>query len=102
MSRSLKKGPFIDKTLLEKVNKSKASGDNKSIKTWSRKSSISPEMVGLSFDVHNGKDFIKVFVTESMVGHKLGEFSLTRRFTGHSKKGKIAKSTGTTGRAINE
>jgi small subunit ribosomal protein S19 len=59
-------------------------------------------MVGLSFDVHNGKDFIKVFVTESMVGHKLGEFSLTRKFAGHSKKGKIAKSTGTMGRVIKE
>jgi small subunit ribosomal protein S19 len=102
MSRSLKKGPFTDDKLLKKVDDLKARGDNKTIKTWSRKSSISPEMVGLSFDVHNGKDFIKVFVTESMVGHKLGEFSPTRKFSGHSKKGKIAKSTGTMGRVINE
>jgi len=102
MSRSLKKGPFTDEKLLKKVDDLKARGDNKTIKTWSRKSSISPEMVGLSFDVHNGRDFIKVFVTESMVGHKLGEFSPTRKFSGHSKKGKIAKSTGTMGRVINE
>ena len=102
MSRSLKKGPFTDEKLLKKVDDLKARGDNKTIKTWSRKSAISPEMVGLSFDVHNGRDFIKVFVTESMVGHKLGEFSPTRKFSGHSKKGKIAKSTGTMGRVINE
>ena len=102
MSRSLKKGPYTDPTLFKKVEKLLAKGDNKTIKTWSRKSSISPEMVGLSFDVHNGKDFIRVFVTESMVGHKLGEFSPTRKFTGHSKKGKIAKSTGTMGRVIKE
>ena len=102
MSRSLKKGPYVDATLLQKVNKMRDRGDNKPIKTWARRSSISPEMVGLSFDVHNGKDFIRVFVTESMVGHKLGEFSITRKFTGHSKKGKIAKTTGTTGRTINE
>src|SRR5689334_21694562 len=98
MSRSLKKGPFIDPRLLEKINKSKASGDRKPIKTWARGSSISPEMVGLNFEVHNGKWFNPVFVTESMVGHKLGEFSPTRKFNGHSKKGKIAKSTGSTGR----
>ena len=102
MSRSLKKGPYTDEKLLKKVEALKATGGNKTIKTWSRKSSISPEMVGLSFDVHNGRDFIKVFVTESMVGHKLGEFSPTRKFSGHSKKGKIAKSTGTMGRVINE
>jgi small subunit ribosomal protein S19 len=102
MSRSLKKGPYVDATLLEKVVKMRDRGDNKPIKTWARRSSISPEMVGLSFDVHNGKDFIRVFVTESMVGHKLGEFSLTRRFTGHSKKGKIAKTTGSTGRTIKD
>ena len=97
MSRSLKKGPFIDKNLMEKVLKAKQSGDKKSIKTWARASTISPEMVGMNFDVHNGKYFNKVFVTESMVGHKLGEFSPTRKFTGHSKKGKIAKSQGSTG-----
>jgi len=99
MSRSSKKGPFIDEKLLMKVQKTKDTGDRRSIKTWSRRSTISPEMVGLNFDVHNGKIFNKVFVTESMVGHKLGEFSFTRKFTGHSKKGKIAKATGGTGRS---
>jgi small subunit ribosomal protein S19 len=98
MSRSLKKGPFIDANLVKKVTVQREKGENKPIKTWSRSSSIAPEMVGMTFEVHNGKEFIKVFVTESMVGHKLGEFSITRRFTGHSKKGKIAKSTGTAGR----
>jgi small subunit ribosomal protein S19 len=100
MSRSLKKGPYVDANLFKKVTTQRDNGQNKSIKTWARNSSISPEMVGMNFDVHNGKDFIKVFVTESMVGHKLGEFSLTRKFTGHSKKGKIAKSTGSAGRAM--
>jgi small subunit ribosomal protein S19 len=99
MARSSKKGPFVDPRLLEKVNKAKAKGDHKPIKTWSRGCTISPEMVGLNFEVHNGKWFNPVFVTESMVGHKLGEFSPTRKFNGHSKKGKIAKSTGSTGRA---
>jgi small subunit ribosomal protein S19 len=99
MARSSKKGPYVDPKLLKKVNATKTSGSNKSIKTWARKSTISPEMVGINFEVHNGKYFQKVFVTESMVGHKLGEFSPTRRFSGHSKKGKIAKATGTTGRA---
>lgn len=102
MSRSSKKGPFIDEKLLVKVNNAKATGDSKPIKTWSRSSSISPEMVGVTFEVHNGKDFIKVFVTESMVGHKLGEFSITRRFHGHSKKGKIGKSTGSVGRVLSD
>ncbi len=99
MSRSLKKGPYIDKKLNIKVMKAKQTSDKKSIKTWARSSTISPEMVGMNFDVHNGKLFLKVFVTESMVGHKLGEFSPTRKFTGHSKKGKIAKTTGSTGGA---
>lgn len=98
MARSSKKGPYIDPKLIEKVNNAKNTGDRKAIKTWSRRSSISPEMVGLNFDVHNGKYFNRVFVTESMVGHKLGEFSVTRKFTGHSKKGKIAKAMGSTGR----
>jgi len=99
MSRSLKKGPYVDPRLLAKVVKAKQEGDKKAIKTWSRACTISPDMVGFNFEVHNGKYFNKVFVTESMVGHKLGEFSLTRKFSGHSKKGKIAKSTGATGRA---
>jgi len=102
MSRSLKKGPFVDENLAKKVAAAKLKGDSKPIKTWARRSSIAPEMVGLTFDVHNGKDFFKVFVTESMVGHKLGEFVLTRKFTGHSKKGKIAKSTGTMGHVLKE
>lgn len=98
MSRSLKKGPYIDPKVLKKVQKARETGDNKPIKTWSRACSISPEMVGITFGVYNGREHLPVFVTESMVGHKLGEFSPTRKFTGHSKKGKIAKSTGSTGR----
>jgi len=99
MSRSLKKGPFVDERLLAKVISAKNTGDKKAIKTWARRCTISPDMVGFNFEVHNGKYFNKVFVTESMVGHKLGEFSITRKFTGHSKKGKIAKATGVTGRS---
>lgn len=91
MSRSLKKGPYTNVKLLEKIKKVKDSGDRKAIKTWSRRSTITPLMVGLTFDVHKGKGFEKVFVTESMVGEKLGSFALTRKFVGHSKKGKIAK-----------
>lgn len=102
MSRSLKKGPYIDDKLLMKVQKAKSEKSNKPIKTWARSSAISPEMVGVTLEVHNGKDFIKVFITESMVGHKVGEFALTRKFTGHSKKGKIAKSTGSTGRVATD
>lgn len=98
MSRSLKKGPFIDPKLQKKIEKVRSSGDSKPIKTWSRASTISPEMVGLTFAVHNGKEHISVFITESMVGHRLGEFSPTRKFTGHSKKGKVARATGTAGR----
>lgn len=86
MTRSLSKGPYIDEKLLEKVTKALAAGQKKLIKTWARASTISPEMVGFTFDVHNGKDFIQVYVTEAMVGHKLGEFSPTRKFRGHSSK----------------
>ena len=87
MSRSLKKGPYVDEKLLKKV---KALGnEQKIIKTWARRSSISPDMVGHTIAVHNGKDHIPVFVTEDMVGHKLGEFSPTRKFRGHG--GKMAK-----------
>lgn len=89
MARSLKKGPFIDEKLMKKVLKAKQTKDNTVIKTWSRRSTIFPEMVGLTFGVHNGRDHLPVFVTESMVGHKLGEFSPTRVFRGHSSK-KIA------------
>ena len=84
MPRSLKKGPFIDGHLMKKVDAAVASNDHRVVKTWSRRSTILPEMVGLTFAVHNGKKFVPVFVTENMVGHKLGEFALTRRFTGHS------------------
>ena len=89
MSRSIKKGPFIDPRLLKKV-KAQMGNDKKPIKTWSRSCVISPEMVGYTFLVHNGKDFITVFVIEDMVGHKLGEFSPTRKFRKHG--GKMAKS----------
>ena len=84
MSRSLKKGPYVDQNLIEKISKQKP--DQGPIKTWARASSISPEMVGYTFLVHNGKDFISVRVTEEMIGHKLGEFSLTRKFVKHGGK----------------
>ncbi|NQY74187.1 MAG: 30S ribosomal protein S19 [Candidatus Margulisbacteria bacterium] len=83
MSRSLKKGPFIDESLLKKIEKMNDSGQKKVIKTWSRRSTISPEMVGHNFAVHNGKKHIPVYVSENMVGHKLGEFSYTRTFKSH-------------------
>lgn len=85
MSRSSKKGPFIDFKLLKKVQKQKESGDKKPIKTWSRACIISPDFVGHTFMVHQGKNFVEVFVNESMVGHKLGEFAPTRTFRGHGK-----------------
>jgi small subunit ribosomal protein S19 len=100
MSRSSKKGPYIDEKLIQKINKILSEGGKKHINTWSRAAVITPEMVGFTFGVYNGKEFRDVFITESMVGHRLGEFSITRKFTGHSKKGKIAKATGTTGRAV--
>ena len=87
MGRSAKKGPFIDKRLLEKVAKVVSSGDRKPIKTWSRRSTVTPEFVGYTFLVHNGNKFLPVFVTENMVGHKLGEFSPTRTFKKHGVKG---------------
>lgn len=102
MSRSSKKGPYIDEKLQKKVLEAKNKNSNKPIRTWARASSISPEMVGVTLEIHNGKSFIPVFITESMVGHKVGEFAHTRRFSGHSKKGKIAKSTGTVGRVTDE
>ena len=85
MSRSLKKGPFVETRLLERVTKMNESGDNEVIKTWSRSSTIYPEMVGHTIAVHNGRQHVPVFVTESMVGHKLGEFSPTRTFRGHKE-----------------
>ncbi len=84
MPRSVKKGPFIDKPLLDKVTKQTATGDKRVVRTWSRRSVILPEMVGLTIAVHNGQKFIPVFVTENMVGHKLGEFAPTRTFRGHA------------------
>lgn len=84
MSRSLKKGPFVDDHLLKKVLQAQESGSRKVIKTWSRRSTILPEFVGLTFAVHNGKKFVPVYVTEEMIGHKLGEFSPTRTFFGHA------------------
>ena len=83
MGRSLKKGPFVDPSLLEKIERFKTSKSKQPIKTWSRRSTITPEFVGLTFNVHNGKVFNAVFVTENMVGHKLGEFSFTRTFKKH-------------------
>ncbi len=93
MPRSVKKGPFIDDHLLKKVDTAAQSGDKKVIKTWSRRSTIIPEMIGLTFAVHNGRKFIPVYVTENMVGHKLGEFSPTRTFYGHAgdKKGDVKR-----------
>ena len=84
MGRSLKKGPFVDEKLYIKVNKQVEAGTRNPIKTWARRCTIIPEFVGFTFQVHNGKVFYNVFVTEDMVGHKLGEFSLTRTFKGHS------------------
>jgi small subunit ribosomal protein S19 len=90
MSRSLKKGPFVDVPLLEKVEVMNRAGDKKVIKTWSRRSTVVPEMVGHTIAVHNGKKFIPVYITENMVGHKLGEFAPTRFFRGHTTKAEKA------------
>ncbi len=88
MGRSIKKGPYVDHKLLRKVERLDAAGKKDAVKTWSRASTILPEFVGHTFLVHNGKTHLRVFVTEEMVGHKLGEFSLTRAFRGHGGKGK--------------
>ncbi len=85
MARSVKKGPYVDEKLLKKISKTKPE-DNAVIKTWSRNSQVSPEMVGYTFGVHNGREFIPVRISEDMVGHRLGEFSLTRKFTRHGGK----------------
>jgi len=98
MSRSLKKGPYTDEKLMQKVEKARNSGDVSPIKTWARESTITPEMVGMKFLVHNGKKHEEVLVIESMIGHKLGEFAQTRKFKGHAKKGKLSKVYGSTGR----
>ena len=86
MPRSLKKGPYIEQKLLRKVNEAQGSRSNQVIKTWSRRSTVIPEMVGMTIAVHNGKKFIPVFISENMVGHKLGEFAPTRTFKGHTSK----------------
>ncbi len=86
MSRSLKKGPYIDEKLLSKIVAMNKSGDKRVIKTWARRSTISPEMVGHTLAVHNGKQFIPVYISENMVGHKVGEFSITRTYRGHTSK----------------
>ena len=87
MSRSIKKGPFVDVHLIKKVEKARSTNDKRPIKTWSRRSTILPDFVGLTIAVHNGKQHVPVYVTENMVGHKLGEFSHTRIFKGHSRAG---------------
>ncbi|MCL6566926.1 MAG: 30S ribosomal protein S19 [Acidobacteriia bacterium] len=94
MARSLKKGPFVDDHLMEKIEAMNARHEKKVIKTWSRRSTIVPEMVGHTIAVHNGKKFIPVYITEQMVGHKLGEFAPTRTFKGHSVKAALEKTAG--------
>jgi small subunit ribosomal protein S19 len=93
VARSIKKGPFVDEKLLDKVRKAVSSGNKNVIKTWSRRSTITPDLIGNTFAVHNGKKFIPVFVTENMVGHKLGEFAPTRIFFSHAgdRKSKVRK-----------
>jgi small subunit ribosomal protein S19 len=86
MGRSVKKGAFIDHHLIKKIETAKANGDKKVIKTWSRRSTVLPEAVGLTFAVHNGRKFIPVYATENMIGHKFGEFAPTRTFNGHAEK----------------
>lgn len=89
MARSLRKGPFVDPSLQRNVDRVVRSGSRQVIRTWSRRSMITPEFVGMTFHVHNGKLFVPVFVTENMVGHRLGEFSPTRKFTGHSMSKRV-------------
>ena len=88
MARSVKKGPFVDHHLMAKVDKARGANDKRPIKTWSRRSTIVPDFIGLTIAVHNGKQHVPVYITENMVGHKLGEFALTRIFTSHSAVGK--------------
>jgi|UniRef100_A0A7C5UR55 small subunit ribosomal protein S19 len=102
MTRSLKKGPYVDPKLMEKVKKAKEGKLKGIIKTWSRDSMIVPEMIGLTIGVYNGRIHVPVTIRETMVGHRLGEFSLTRTFRGHAAKGKIAKTYGTVGRVLKE
>jgi small subunit ribosomal protein S19 len=97
MGRSLKKGPFIDSHLREKVEGMNARNEKKVIKTWSRRSTILPELIGHTIAVHNGRKFIPVYVTEQMVGHKLGEFAATRTFKGHAVKAALERAAGVAG-----
>lgn len=92
MARSVKKGPFVDPSLRSKIVSARETGAGRVIKTWSRRSTVIPEMIGLTFAVHNGKQFVPVYVTEQMIGHKLGEFAPTRTFRGHAadRKAKVA------------
>ena len=99
MARSLKKGPFVDLSLLEKVEIMNRGGDKKVIKTWSRRSTVVPEMVSHTIAVHNGRKFIPVYVTENMVGHKLGEFAPTRQFKGHTTKSEKAAAVASAAKA---
>jgi small subunit ribosomal protein S19 len=94
MGRSLSKGPFVDYHVMDKVEKAKSGNDKKAIKTWSRRSMVLPDMIGLTFAVHNGKKFIPVYITENMVGHKLGEFAPTRTFAGHTPADKKESAAG--------
>jgi small subunit ribosomal protein S19 len=94
VARSIKKGPFADHHLLKKVEEAQATKSNKPIKTWSRRSTIMPEFVGVTIAVHNGRQHVPVYITENMVGHKLGEFALTRTFRSHSGDRKVAKKGG--------
>ncbi len=84
MARSVKKGPFVDLHLIDKVEKARSSNDKRPIKTWSRRSTVLPDFIGLTIAIHNGRQHIPIYITENMVGHKLGEFSLTRTFKGHA------------------
>lgn len=84
MARSLKKGPFVDESLMKRIKKLNADNKKEVVKTWSRRSTIFPDFIGHTIAVHNGREFIPVYITEEMVGHKLGEFALTRKFTGHA------------------
>jgi len=94
--RSVKKGPFVEASLIEKIERLNQANERKIIKSWSRRSTITPEMIGHTIAVHNGKKFIPVYITENMVGHKLGEFSPTRFFKGHGVAGKTEKATALT------
>ena len=96
MSRSSKKGPFVEERLMSRIEKMNASGEKRPLRTWSRASTIFPEMVGFTIAVHNGRTHVPVFITESMVGHKLGEFAPTRVFRGHTNKKEAAKPGETT------